>query len=256
MLLLGIALLTLSLLSGVFAALAWNAPPVYEAPQVLLLLDPQLNNNDLDDIYLQVRNWPEVAQLQFALNAHDLGVPLDDAITDRSPSILIHLSDSAEAQTLIERSGVIGGVQQAIPFSSGNSSAVDQSQLVKPILLTVFVVSLLASFFALTGGVGQLVQTWKGELELLRLSGIPRRSIITSFAWLGILSGAVGALLSTVLIYATASWAQTPSSLFQQYVPIFIDGERLFGFTLAAVIIGLLIGVLSGAWGTRYRETI
>ncbi len=249
--------MVVALVSGVITALAWDAPQKFAGEtQVLLLLDPHLSNSSLNNIYLQIRDWPEVAQLQFALSVEDLNVPTSDTFPERSPAVLIHLVSATDTQQIIELSRVIGGVQQAIPLSTGNNVSLEQSQIVKPILLTLFVVCLLASFFSLNSSVLQLVRKWKGELELLRLSGIPRRNIMSSFAWMSILSGAIGALLAAIILYASSAWAQTLPESIRVYLPNAQDGERLIGLTLAAIILGLLIGVLAGAWGTRTRETL
>jgi len=254
---LGIGLLVIALFSGVITALAWDAPQTFVGDaQVLLLLDPQLSNEALNSIYLQIRDLPEVAQLQFALSVDDLDVPTSDTFDERSPAILIYLAVNVTAQDIIESSRTIGGVKQAIPLSTGSAVSIEQSQIVKPILLTVSVVCLLASFFSLNSGVQQLVRKWRGELELLRLSGVPRRNVILSFSLMGIFSGAIGSVVSALLIYASTTWASIMPQAVRPYLPNTQDMEFLIGWTLLAIIVGLFLGGLAGSWGTRARETI
>jgi len=256
LLLLGMVLLVVSLGLGVLTALIWEAPESSTAPQVLLLLDPHLSNADVDALFLEVRQWPEAAGLVFARDVSHLKLPTTVAAPPGVRAMLMQLDDDVSMQALLETLRTQDGIQQAIPLQTASSpNWLRQTQPLKPILLTAFVVLLLASFFALRGGVRRLMDKWRGEFEILRLAGVPRKNMLSSFAVIGVACGAIASLLATGALYFVMLWAQNHRDWVVQYLPTMLDQEHLIGLILVALIVGLFIGVVSGAWGARLRNT-
>lgn len=252
--LLGMLLLAVALVSGVFSLLSWEPSDRGPAAQVALALDPLVQEAQLDRLYLEVRQWQEVASLRLALEAQDLGLPASVPLPPNAPAILLNLGSDANPQQVVDRAQMLGGVQQALPLVvADNPAAQQQAQVVKPLLLSAFVVFTLASFIALHGGVRRLLRQWKGELELLRLSGVSRRDVASSFAAVTLLFSAVGAALAAAGIYLGLPWVRGNVERLQPYLPSALGPQRVLGLALGALIVGLLVGVLASAWGTRAR---
>jgi ABC-type antimicrobial peptide transport system permease subunit len=254
MLLLGVVLLAAGLAVGAMSALAWESPPQLNSARMLVLLDNQLLNVEIDNLYLVMREWPEIRTPQFALNVRDLNLPPTISVPS-APGFLLHLRNANNAAAVIEKAQGLGGVQQVLPLDEGNVTTVLlESQTLRPLLLAIFVVLILASFFALSGTVRRLLKRWRGELEMLRLSGIPRKQVVSSFAVVGVFGGGLGALFGALLVYVAYLLGKSNPSLLYQYLPSALNEERMIGLAIAALIIGLLVGVVSGAWGTRKRN--
>jgi len=249
--LLGMVLLAAALVGGVFSLLSWEPAERGPAAQVALALDPLVQEAQLDRLYLEVRQWQEVTSLRLALEAQDLGLPASVALPPNAPAILLNLGSDANSQQVMDRAQMLGGVQQAVPLAVVEDPAAQQQvQVIKPLLLSAFVVLTLASFIALHGGVRRLLRQWKGELELLRLSGVSPRDVASSFAAVALLFSAVGAAVAAAGIYLGLPWAQGVEGL-QPYLPDSFEPQRLLGLALGTLIAGLLVGVLASAWGTR-----
>src|SRR5574337_412018 len=182
MLSLGAVLLAGALVSGALSALVWEQLQQAQSPQLVLVLNPTLRETDIDHIYLEVRQLQEVTSLRFASEAQSLSLPAAMTIPPNAPALLLNLNSAASVQQVAQLVGMLDGVQQAIPLEQPNDAPPpDQAQTVKPALFTAFVVLILASFFALSSGVHKLLRQWKGELELLRLSGISAKNVASSF---------------------------------------------------------------------------
>lgn len=256
LLVLGMVLLIVALGLGVLTALIWEAPTPSSAAQVLLLLEPQLNSAEVNALYLDMRQWPEAAELVYARDAANLKLPATVAVPSGARAMLMRLADDASMQTLLETLRTQVGIQQAIPLqTTSGQNLFRQTQPLKPILLSASVVLLLASFFALTGGVRRLVDKWRGEFEVLRLAGVPLKSMLSSFAVVGVACGAIASLLIAVGLYFSMLWAQSHREQVAQYLPNALDQTHFIGLILVALILGVFVGVVSGAWGARLRHT-
>jgi hypothetical protein len=258
MLLLGVVLLAIGLTVGAMSALAWDSPPQFNSGRLLVLLDNQLLNaglnSEIDNIYLIMRDWPEIRTPQFALNVRDFNLPPTISVPN-APGFLLNLRQTNSATVVIEKAQALGGVQQVLPLDEGNVTTVLlESQTLRPLLMAIFVVFVLASFFAISGTVRRLLKRWHGELELLRLSGIPRKQVMSSFSIIGVMGGGLGAILGAVFVYVSYLMGRANPSLLYQYLPSALNQERMVGLAIAALIIGLLVGVISGAWGSRKSQ--
>ncbi len=252
---LGVVLLAGALLLGAVTSLAWGNPVQTFSPQLLLLLDPALSDVQVDAFFLSVRQWPEVRTPRYARDARSLALPASVTVPPNTRGILLALHDDASVQAVVQTAATHPEVAQAIPLQVRASANVwQQVQALRPALLSAFVVALLASFFALTGGVRRLTGQWRGELELLRLAGVSRKNIASAFAGVGVLASGVAAALAAVAVYAGALWAQDHRDWALRYLPHALDQERMVGLAFVALIAGLLVGVLAGAWGARLRD--
>lgn len=252
--LLGMVLLAAALICGVFSLLSWE--PVVRGPaaQVVLALDPLTPDEQLDRLYLEARQWQEVTSLRLALEAQDLGLPAAVGLPPNAPALLLNLSSDANVQQVVDRSQMLSGVRQAVPLAlADNAVAREQAQFIKPLLLSAFVVLVLASLIALHGGVRRLLRQWRGELEVLRLSGVSLRDVGSPFAAVVLLFAGVGAVVAAAGVYLGLPWAQGSVERLQPYLPESLEPQRLLGLSLGALIVGLLVGVLAGVWGTRAK---
>jgi len=251
----GGVLLWLTLVAGTLAFLVWNEPQPLQATRVLVALDPQLKRDDLDVLYLNMREWDEVKAVRFVLDAGDASLPSSVSLPPRTPALLLSLNPGASERQILERVQQIEGVRQTIVLGRGDVPALwVQTQTLKPALLSAFVVLLLASLLALVGGVRRLLQQWRGELELLHLSGVPRRNAASAFAVVGILVAGMGSVLASVVVYGFGVWAQSRLELVRQIFPYALEPERMLGLSLGTLIVGLLVGVVAGTWGSRVRD--
>lgn len=253
LLLLGVCFLALTLVVGSLTLLAWDDATAVSASRMLVLLNVQLPETEIDAAYLKLRAWKEVRSLLFALDAHDFNVATSSVIPANTPAILLTLSNGTNVSGLSEKAQLISGVQRIVPLEINSGSTFWQTPALRPILLTAFVVLLLTSLLALIGGIRRLVRQWRGELELLRLSGIARKNVLSSFAGIGVLVAGAGSVLAVVAIYFGIIWAQNSTGL-QPYFSL--TPGRLVGLAIGSLIAGLLIGVIASALGIRTRNDV
>ncbi len=248
---LGAFALWLALLAGALTALAWDDLEGLSTPRLIASLDPGLSEARMNELYLETRAWAEVrgALFRFDGSAFDgaraLNVP-------SNPAVQLTLAPGADVEEVSERARVLQGVRGVyVSRAERVETLLNGAQTLKPILLTAFVVVLVASLLALRRGVGRLARGWRGELEILRLAGVSRRSVAPSFALVGLSMATVGAVLAAVTLYGALIWARTSPTLVRAYLPLLLESERVTPLALGALIVGILTGLIAGMWGAR-----
>jgi len=243
--------LWIALLAGALTALAWDDLEGLSAPRLIASLDAGLSEARMNELYLETRAWEEVRGALFRFDgsafegARALNVP-------STPAIQLTLAPAADVTELRERAGLLEGVSGVyVSRAERVDTLLNGSPTLKPILLTAFVVTLVAGLLALRAGVGRLARGWRGELEILRLSGVSRRSVAPSFALVGLLMAAVGAVLAAATLYGALIWARTNPALVRGYLPLLLESERVTPLALEALIVGVLAGLIAGMWGAR-----
>ncbi len=256
----GLVFLFLSLLA--FSLLAGGELARGPGGEVLALLEPALPERQIDQLYLEIREWEEVAQIEFifqeelAQGGHRrliaAGLPPADLfrIVPRSRE---------ELEALKEK---LAGLS-----SSGSSSGrgisrvlvLGQSPL-QEALHTVFGGPMRALLLVILGGLAliavrwalrRLIRGWHGELELLHLSGVSTRAMALPFVLLGLLLGGGSGALLGVVLYLLHLWGSGHMESFYRVLPALLDPAALVFLIFLGVVVGLAVGLLSGLWATR-----
>jgi len=246
---LGAFALWLALLAGALTALAWDDLEGLSTPRLIASLDPGLSEARMNELYLETRAWAEVRGALFRFD----GSAFDGARALNVPSNpAVQLTPGADVEEVSERARLLQGVRGVyVSRAERVETLLNGSQTLKLILLTAFVVVLVASLLALRGGVSRLARGWRGELEILRLSGVSRRNVAPSFALVGLSTATAGAVLAAATLYGALIWARTSPTLVRAYLPLLLESERVTPLALGALIVGILTGLIAGMWGAR-----
>lgn len=249
---LGILVLFLAALSFVLLAQERSA-----GGEVFVLLTPGLAPEEIDRLYLQIRGWEEVAQVQLFLEEElaqgKRTVPLTPS--PKGDLLVITLRDSTGSEPLQERLRSLNGVQQVIDYRQGSLIAALNSSLGNVACIAVLALLGLIALLGVRGALGAAVRNWQGELRLLYLSGVNPRRLAQPFLFTGLLLGLSGGLIVWLAIYLVHLWGTGQPEIFYRTLPALLDPRPVFLLLLHELGLGLGLGFLGSAWAAlRIRK--
>lgn len=254
----GLIFLFLSLLA--FSLLAGGELAGGPGGEVLALLEPALPERQIDQLYLEIRDWEEVAQIEFifqeeltyARGGHRrliaAGLPPADLFRVVPPS-REELEILEEKLTELASAG--SGISQVLVLGQSPLQEALHAALGGPMRIILLVLLGGLALFAVRWALRGLIRSWHGELELLHLSGVSTKAMALPFILLGLLLGGGSGALLGVVLYLLHLWGSRHAESFYQVLPLVLEPAALSLLTLLEVVVGLGIGLLGGVWATR-----
>lgn len=221
-----------------------------EGVELVVLLEPGLLPSQVDRLYLEIREWEEVARIDFifAEEAGRVHLPVKEPKGDlfrlwlREPGPGSAAAVQARLAELTGIASVVTHGQRPLTAILETTPGARWGLLAGLVGFGLFVLVHLRMTFR------SLIQGWGGELRLLHLSGVARRTMGRPFlllaALLGLLAGAVLALG----LYSVHRWGlEHPEALYRSLPALLEPGTALVA-AVSALGAGLLLALLSGAW--------
>lgn len=209
--------------------------------EIHVYLSPAVPSSTVNQVFLAWREHQDIARLTFRF-AHEI----DPTLTG---SVFLAVPTSQEAVLgLISMFQSLDGVVevQEIPRVEWVPSPTVPS-VVRIGLLVGLVLAVGASLLLFRKGTSELLESFSGEIRLLRLSGIPQRYLVTLTMALGLLIGLLGGLFlfAAVYILHRVGHATEALVLFEGLA----SGGRIVTVGLLSVALGLVLGGLAGLLG-------
>ncbi len=249
---LAVAGLSLTLFLAVFTLflLLWSGLGEGEEGEVLALLDAQLIPSQIDQLYLEILQWEEVARVQFIF-AEEIKAGLVQLGTRDLEADLfqIGLRDAREAASVQERLRELGGISRLIAHEPGYLNEIFRSIAgMRAVSLALLIVLGLLALAGIRSAIRALITSWKGELQLLHLAGVARRTMGGPFILLAVLLGLAGALLIVLGLYIAHTWGMGNMEVIYRFLPALGNSTVVLSLALSSVGVGMGLGGLGGAW--------
>lgn len=219
--------------------------------RLIVLFDPGVSSEQIRQIYRQVREWEAISEV-FYIPKDDPRSLQDGVEPGRAPAGYLRVTvrrDLSEAEAVLRD---LPGVASVQSYQKGALRALLASEAYARALATGLQIgSVLAAGLVLVIVVRLLAATWRGELKILYLSGLPPRTIRWAFFSIAVLlslSAGVTALFVSIFLRGASS--------VQYWVPELLQPGGLGYAGLWSVGMALCIGVgagLVGAWTIRIR---
>jgi cell division protein FtsX len=209
------------------------------ADELVLHLSPRLSAETVDDLYAQIRQRSDVASISFRF-AEEVSPGSTGGrffIRTTSPEA------TAGVLSAVESMNGITAVESGAPAPVSGRFALPGAARIG--LLVALIVSVALSLLVSRLGYAVLLSGFYGEIRVMRSSGTSERTIIPPVVGLGLLIGLLTGLLLIVGIYL-AQYALAEASA---EIGVLANGGRVLGTSFASLVLGLLLGGLSGLFG-------
>ncbi|MCR4403777.1 MAG: hypothetical protein NUW06_00495 [Candidatus Acetothermia bacterium] len=218
--------------------------------ELLVPLTPGLLPSKIDQLYLEIREWEEVAQVRFIFGEEVRAGLVKLSLPDLAGDLFrVQLRDPGEVASVKERLEKLPGVASVISYDRGALEGFFRTlgRLRWPLLALIVVLGLLA-LIRLRAALRALITSFSGELRLLHLSGVARKTMGRPFVLLAALLGLGGGLLLTLGLYLTHNWGRVHTEALYRSFPGLLEPQTVLALALLSIGFGLLIGLLGGMW--------
>jgi hypothetical protein len=233
-------------LAFVIFLILWVARGEWGKNRLIVLFEPGVPGEQIRQVYRQVREWEAISEVLY-ITRDDPRLAQDGVDPERAPAGYLrvtvrHASQAAEAQAALrDLPGVAavqsyqkGALRTLIASDSGVRTAVTFLQIGALALSTV------ALFVVLR----VLAGAWRGELEILYLSGVAPRAVRGAFFSFAVLSSLVVGVLALCVIIGVRDL-----SFVHQWVPE-LSQPGSFGYvSVMGLGVAALVGMGAGAFG-------
>jgi hypothetical protein len=233
-------------LAFVIFLILWVARGEWGENRLIVLFEPGVSGEQIRQVYRQVREWEAISEVLY-ITRDDPRLAQDGVDPERAPAGYLrvtvrHASQAAEAQAALRDLPGVAAVQSyqkgvlrtLIASDSGVRTAVTLLQIGALALSTV------ALFVVLR----VLAGAWRGELEILYLSGVAPRAVRGAFFSFAVLSSLVVGVLALCVIIGVRDL-----SFVHQWVPE-LSQPGSFGYvSVMGLGVAALVGMGAGAFG-------
>ena len=214
----------------------------------MVRLSPRLSAAAIDALYLEIRDRSDVARInfQFARETDPEATGGRFRIEAMSIDAVAGLVD--EVRSLNGVTDVSWGVER-------NEPGIFLSTGMRIGLLCGLVVTVMLSLLLARAGLRVLLESFAGEIRILRLSGLSERQILPPVVGLGLLIGLLAGLLLLVgLVLVRFGLSVSGSDTLDAIWGLATVG-RMLGIGIGSLFLGILIGGLSGLFGASILST-
>jgi hypothetical protein len=210
------------------------------ADRVVARLSPRLSTAAIDELFAAIQDRSDVREIRFEFAPQVTR-------TSSGGRFLIRATSAAAARSLADALRSMEGIDGAdVGTAPVGAPGLVLSGSARIGLLCGLVVSAGAFLLLAWRGFRALLHGFRGEIRLMRLSGVSERALYPPLVVLGLLMGALASVVLVVALYLF----QTTTGGANPALPL--DATRLLGVGLLAFLLGLLMGGLAGLFGASY----
>lgn len=221
--------------------------------RLIVLFDPGVSSEQIRQIYRQVREWEAISEVLY-IPKDDPRYAQDGVEPERAPAGYLRVTvrrgtEAGEAEAALRD---LPGVEAVQSYQKGAIRArIASDSSARAIAMGLEVGSIFIATLVLVVLLRVLREAWRGELEILYLSGLPPRTIRWAFVSVAVLCSLIAGVLAIVGVALTRS-ADSAS----YWLPELLQPGGL-SYT-SAWVMGLALAVgagagLLGAFGVRIR---
>jgi len=240
--LLSFALLALFLFLACFASLFLlpDASPGRGANEIVAYASPRMSPAAINSLFERLQARPDLQSVHFSLP--------EQVTSDRTGgTFTLEARSAAAVASVVESLRLTEGIS-SVEMATG-AKKVALSSGARLALLCGLVVCALASLVLAREGFRALLATFRGEIRLLRLSGIAERQLLGAVVAAGVL---VGLLAGLLLVLGLALYGLSTAGIGADSSA---DVTRLVGVGVVSVLLGVLMGSLMGLLGVGHLSS-
>ncbi len=219
--------------------------------ETLAQIEQGLSSNRIDELYLSLRDLDSVDNLILVLSEEVkqgiLNVPPE--MSENSNFFLIKTDNREQLREELRTQPEIN----MITTISGEIKRQDSGSLslwLKILILVIGVTFAGLAFYLLRSATEDILREWKGELQVVKFSGLSRFSVKFPLALLGTLFGLLGSVLSVVLLFVLSFLADSGIRIIHQ-LPGLPTNTSLLLITVWSLLLGLVLGFLASLSSLR-----
>lgn len=225
-----------------------------EGVELVVLLEPGLLPSQVDRLYLEILEWGEVARVEFIFaeevkaGLKRVKLPVKELKGDL---FLLWLREPESVGAVQERLSGMTGAGIASVYTHGQRPLVAIFQATPGARwgLLAFLTSLgLFVLVYLRTTFRSLIQGWGGELRLLHLSGVARRTMGRPFLLLAAFLGLLAGLVLALGLYFLHRWGLEHPEVLYRSLPALLEPGTALAVAILTLAVGLLLALLGGAW--------
>jgi len=230
--------------------LAWSSLGEGREGELVALLDPELTPSRVDRLYIEIRDWEEVARIDFIFEEEVKAGLVKLAMQDLETDLFrIWLHSPREATAIQERLKGLEGITSVIAYGRGSLRSILRAAAgVQSGMIALLIVLGLLAAASIRSAIRSLITGWRGELQLLHLSGVARRTMETPFILLALGLGLLSGLMVALGLYAVHSWGLSHPEALYRSLPALLNPRVVLSLASLSLGIGLGLGLLGGAW--------
>jgi cell division protein FtsX len=207
--------------------------------ETMLSLAPQLSQQEIETLYLTIREWEDVQQINYRFAQEDPEVG----------GVFIVRTVPASLPSLIQKLDSVNGVLKVETLNSPRKRIQSLSTSTRIGLLLGLILSMIGCLLLAQRAFRELLRTFSGEIRLLVLAGSPGNAVQYSLIALGILCGLAATLLFIVAVYLAHLAAMANPEPLLRAASGLLDTERVRTISLLSLLLGSVIGSFAGVLG-------
>jgi hypothetical protein len=233
-------------LAFVIFLILWVARGEWGENRLIVLFEPGVSGEQIRQVYRQVREWEAISEVLY-ITRDDPRLAQDGVDPERAPAGYLrvtvrHASQAAEAQAALRDLPGVAAVQSYQKGALRTLIASDSG--VRTVVTLLQIGALALSTVALFVVLRVLAGAWRGELEILYLSGVAPRAVRGAFFSFAVLSSLVVGVLALCVIIGVRDL-----SFVHQWVPE-LSQPGSFGYvSVMGLGVAALVGMGTGAFG-------
>lgn len=253
---------TLFLVSFYLLFVARSQPPVTHSQsavmakkgQILAELNSGLPADEVNSLYLKLRNWDSIRDIQFIFGAEFQAEQVDLPGDMNAESDFFLVEASSKKAKLTEELGKQSQITAALVLQRNLTSSTPTSFVFPSWIKIISLIGVVAFALGILGlayqAINNLARSWKGEFQILKYSGIEGYKVRIPFVGYGFMCGFIGSLLGILLLYGTTSWAKASASVGES-LPALMKSSFVMGLALWSLLLGPLMGLLGAVVGAQ-----
>jgi cell division protein FtsX len=220
--------------------------PSLSADELFVHLSPQLSQQKINDLYLEIREWENVSQVNYFY-------PQEFGLEAMEGLLVIKAVSVAKVTELIDVLSAIDGITNIDALSTRHEDSLSAS--VKIGLLIGLALSIVGSLIVARYAFVELLKSFSEEIRMMRLAGTAEQVIQPPIVAIGGLCGIIAGLLLIVTLYLLRFLAITHPGSLLHATSGWVDPVRVLTVSLGGFFLGLVLGGLVGVLGASLTES-
>ncbi|MCF7875928.1 hypothetical protein K9M06_02620 [Candidatus Bipolaricaulota bacterium] len=210
-----------------------------------------LSTTEINNLYLSLRRLESLDNLILVLAEEvDQGIiNVPPEVSKNSDFFLIKTSDRDQLLNELKTQPDITLITR-LSSQAQRGTKEPLTLWVKVLILVLGVLVAGTGFYLLRSVTRDLLKSWRGELQIIKYSGLTKLSVKAPLVLLSTGLGLAGSVLSVLLLFALSTWANSGIWIAQK-LPGLLNNTSLLIITLWSLLLGVVLGFLASLSSLR-----
>ena len=212
--------------------------------EVLARLSPRLSSEESDQLYLSLREREDVERINYVF-----GQEIEPGGRGGG-AFMIWATGLSAVRGLVESLDSIDAITETVS-GSRTRQAIVLSVPAQIGILAGLALCAVGSMVIGRLGLGELLQSFAGQIRLMHLSGAGEGTIHAPIVAVGMMCGVASSLLLIVAVYVLHTFAVSNPDAVLRVASGLADSGRVLTVSLVSLALGLVLGFLVGVLGAN-----